>query len=116
MAGAGAAYAVFAALVSQSFTALTGLSRWSLTPGGPSSRFANLLALNLIVWVGWSLLAVAVFALGRRVSFTRDGWRRALVFHAAASIVVTTAHLVLGATGRWALQTAWGLQPVWSST
>ena len=114
--GAGAVYAVFAALVSQWFTSLTGLSRWTLTPGGPSSWFANLLALNLIVWVGWSLLAMVVFALGRRVNIARDGWRRALPFHAVASVVVTTAHLVLGATGRYALQTAWGLDPVWWST
>ena len=113
---AGAVYAVFAALVSQGFTSLTGLSRWTLTPGGPSSRFAKLLALNVIVWVGWSLLATVVFALGRRVNIARDGWRRALPFHAVASVVVTTAHLVMGATGRYALQTAWGLDPLWWST
>jgi two-component system LytT family sensor kinase len=114
--GAGAAYAVFAALVSQWFTSLTGLSRWTLTPGGPSSRFVNLLAVNLVVWVGWSLLAVVVFALGRRVNMARDGWRRGLAFHAVASVVVTTIHLILGATGRWGLQTAWGLDPQWWST
>jgi two-component system LytT family sensor kinase len=110
---AAALYALFGALVSHGFTRLTGLSRWTLLPGGPSQYFSALLSINLINWFGWCLLAAAVFALGRRVRFDREGWWQALAFHAVASIAITTAHLVLTATGRVWLQDWYGGDPLW---
>jgi two-component system, LytTR family, sensor kinase len=110
---AGVVYALFAASVSHWFTRTTGLSRWTMAPAGPAIEFANLFGVNLAMWCGWGALAIVIFALGRRVRFDRAHWARALAFHAVASVVVTTAHVVLVSTVRVALQTMWGLEPSW---
>lgn len=110
---AAALYALFGALVSHLFTRFTGLSRWTLLPGGPSQYFSALLSINLVVWGSWCLLAAVVFALGRRVRFDREGWWKTLAFHAVASILITTAHIVITSTGRVWLQEWWGGDPQW---
>ena len=109
----GAAYSLFAALVSYGFTWLTGLSLWTLQPDA-SATFLYILLMNLWLWGGWSLFAPAIFELGRRFRFDRQGWRRALVVHVPAAALITSAHIVLAATGRFLLQSAWGVETVWS--
>ena len=108
-----AAYAAFAALVSYWFTLGTGLSLWTLRPD-QSANFGYIFAMNLVVWGGWPLVAPVVFALARRYRFSRHEWQRALLVHLPASLVVTTAHIVFVASGRFALQTLWGVQASWT--
>jgi signal transduction histidine kinase len=110
---AGAAYAVFAASISYWFTRTTGLSRWTMAPAGPALYFPNLLGVNLAMWCGWALMAVAVFALGRRFPIGRDRWLSSLAVHLPVSMAVTTAHIALVVLVRVTLQTWWGLQPAY---
>jgi two-component system LytT family sensor kinase len=109
---ASAAYALFAALVSYWFTVATGLSLWTLRPD-PSANFGYILAMNIVIWCGWLLFAPLVFALGRRYRFARHTWQRAIVVHLPASLAVTSAHIVFAATGRFVLQTLWGVEASW---
>lgn len=108
-----AAYSIFAALVSYWFTLVTGLSLWTLQPDA-SADFVYIAAMNAVVWVGWAPFALAIFALARRYRFARQTWRSALLVHLPASLLVTCAHIVLVATGRFALQTLWGVDAVWT--
>lgn len=110
------AYAAAAAVLSWTFTQWTGLSRWTLLPAGPQHTYLNLLGVNLATWLGWGLLAPAVFALGRRLPFTRDRWVAPLAAHVGLSIALTAAHGVLVTTVRVALQSASGLQPQWATS
>ena len=112
MLAVGAAYGLFAAFVSYLFTRATGLSLWSLQPDA-STSFAYILTMNLALWSSWALFAPLVFGLGRRYRFDRQGWRRALLVHAPASLLVTSAHIVLVASARFALQTLWGVHAAW---
>jgi two-component system, LytTR family, sensor kinase len=107
------AYALAAALLSWGFTLTTGLSRWTMTPAGPARSYGNLLVVNLATWGSWALLAVLVFALGRRVSFGRTVWWRAVAFHGAASVAVAGGHGIIVSTTRVGLQTLLGLEPAW---
>lgn len=107
------AYALAAALLSWGFTRTTGLSRWTMTPAGPARSYGNLLVVNLATWGSWALLAVLVFALGRRVSFGRMVWWRAVAFHGAASVAVAGGHGIIVSTTRVGLQTLLGLDPAW---
>ncbi len=110
-----AGYAVFAASVSVGFTAIYGLSRWTLKPD-TTAIFPYLVLVNLVVWVGYALLAPVIFWLGRRFRFDRVGWRTALAVHVPASLVITALHLVGVATWRFYLQGVRGGEPVWSTT
>lgn len=111
----GAAYSLFATLVSVWFTRATGLSLWSLQDDR-TTTFAYILAMNLVVWGSWTLFAPIAFALGRRYRFERQHWRRALVVHVPAALVVTSLHLLLVGTGRFALQRAAGVGAEWGPT
>lgn len=115
MAGA-TVYAMVVALMSWTFTMITGLSRWTMTPAGPARSYVNLLLVNLATWCGWAALAVVVFWLGRRVRFGTSTWVRALLVHGAASIGVAASHGVLVASVRYWGQTRWGLTPDWLAT
>ncbi len=106
-------YAAFGALLSFTFTRSTGLSRWTMLPAGPALSYLNLLAIGVVTWGGWALLAAGVFALGRRFPFGRSAWPVALGVHAVASIAVATALVVVVASTRVVLQRWWGLSPVW---
>jgi two-component system LytT family sensor kinase len=110
-----AAYAVFASLVSVTFTAIYGLSRWTLKPDS-TAIFPYLVLLNLVVWVGYALWTPLIFWLGRRFRFDRDGWKRAVIVHVPASILVTLLHVVLVATWRYFLQGMRGGDPQWLQT
>jgi LytS/YehU family sensor histidine kinase len=111
--GVGAAYAAFAALVSYWFTIGTGLSLWTLQPDR-SANFGYIFAMNLVVWCGWPLVAPIIFALARRYRFARHTWQRALLVHLPASLAVTSVHIACVASGRFVLQTLWGVQASWS--
>lgn len=110
-----AGYAVFASVVSVSFTAIYGLSRWTLKPD-TTSIFPFLVLVNLVTWAGYALWTPAIFWLGRRFPFERQGWQRALAIHVPASLVITTVHLVLVATWRFYLQGVRGGHPEWWNT
>jgi two-component system, LytTR family, sensor kinase len=112
----GAAYAAFAALLSFAFTRSTGLSRWTMLPAGPALSYFNLLAIGLVTWCGWAVLAAAVFTLGRRFRIGGAETGKALAVHASASIVLATTSVVLVATTRVVLQRRWGLDPQWADS
>ena len=105
-----AAYAVFASVVSVSYTAIYGLSRWRLTPD-TTAIFPYLVLINLATWVGYALWVPAIFWLGRRFRFDRHGWWRALLVHGPASLVITSVHLSYVGTSRWFLQGVRGGDP-----
>jgi two-component system LytT family sensor kinase len=105
-----AAYAVFASVVSVGYTAIYGLSRWTLKPDTPAI-FPFLVLMNLVTWVGYAMWIPAIFWLGRRFRFDRQGWWRALLVHAPASLVITSVHLAFVGTWRWFLQGVRGGEP-----
>ena len=110
-----AAYAVFASVVSVGFTAIYGLSRWTLKPDS-TAIFPYLVLVNLAVWVGYALWMPLIFWLGRRFRFDRQGWKEALAVHVPASLIITSLHLTLVGTWRWYLQGVRGGDPDWSTT
>ena len=110
-----AAHAVFASLVSVGYTAVYGLSRWTLKPD-TTAIFPFLVLINLVTWVGYALWTPVIFWLGRRFPFDRRGWKRAAAVHVPASIVITSLHLLLVATWRYYLQGVRGGDPVWITT
>jgi signal transduction histidine kinase len=110
-----AAYAVFASVVSVGFTAIYGLSRWTLKPDS-TAIFPYLVLVNLAVWVGYALWMPLIFRLGRQFRFDRQGWKTALAVHVPASLVITLLHLALVGTWRWYLQGVRGGDPDWSTT
>src|SRR5688572_26025175 len=105
-----AAYAVFASTVSVGYTALYGLSRWTLKPD-TTAIFPFLVLMNLVTWVGYAMWIPAIFWLGRRFRFDRQGWWRALLVHGPASLVITSVHLAYVGTTRWFLQGVRGGDP-----
>ena len=110
-----AAYAMFASVVSVSYTAVYGLSRWTLRPD-TTAIFPYLILMNLVTWVGYALWTPAIFWLGRRFRFDRQGWKIALAVHAPASLVITSVHMVIVGTVRYYLQGVRGGDPEWSYT
>ena len=110
-----AVYAVFASVVSVGFTAVYGLSRWTLKPD-TTAIFPFLVLINLVVWVGYALWMPAIIWLGRRFPFDRRGWKRALAVQLPASVVITSLHLLLVASWRYYLQGVRGGDPVWVTT
>ena len=109
------AYSVFAALVSFWFSTVTGLSLWSLQQDS-TANFTYILAINLVVWAGWAPFAPLAFWLGRRFRFDRHGWKRATAVHVPASLLVTSAHLVMVGSARYLLQRSIGIEGVWSAS
>jgi signal transduction histidine kinase len=111
----GAGYSVFAAAVSYWFTRGTGLSLWSLQPDA-SAHPLYIISMNVLLWTSWAGFAPLIFELARRFRFDRQHWRRALLWHLPASLVVTSAHILLVATARYLLQDAWGVGTAWTPT
>jgi two-component system LytT family sensor kinase len=105
-----AAYAVFASVVSVGFTAIYGLSRWTLKPD-TTAIFPFLILMNLVTWVGYAMWIPAIFWLGRRFRFDRQEWWRALLVHGPASLVITSVHLGFVGITRWFLQGVRGGDP-----
>ncbi|HJU44143.1 MAG TPA: histidine kinase [Vicinamibacterales bacterium] len=105
-----AGYAVFASVVSVSYTAVYGLSRWTLRPD-TTAIFPFLLLINLFTWVGYGLWAPAIFWLGRRFRFDRRHWLVALAVHVPASLIITSLHLALVGVFRFYLQSVRGGDP-----
>jgi two-component system LytT family sensor kinase len=110
-----AAYAVFASAVSVGYTAIYGVSRWSLKPDTPAI-FPYLVLMNLAMWTGYALWTPAIFWLGRRFPFDRRGWQRAVAVHVPASLVLSAIHLALVGVLRFYLQTMRGGTPdLWTT-
>lgn len=110
-----AAYALFASIVSVGYTAIYGLSRWSLRPD-TTAIFPYLILMNLAMWTGFMLWAPAIMWLGRRFRFDRQGWKTAIAVHLPASLVITATHLALIGALRFYLQTLRGGSPLlWNS-
>jgi two-component system, LytTR family, sensor kinase len=110
-----AVYALFASVVSVGYTAIYGLSRWSLKPD-TTAIFPYLILMNLAMWTGFMLWAPAIFWLGRRFRFDRPGWKTAISVHLPASLLITATHLALIGALRFYLQTMRGGTPVLSTT
>jgi two-component system LytT family sensor kinase len=110
-----AAYAVFASLVSVSYTAVYGLSRWTLKPD-TTAIFPYLILMNLAMWTGYALWTPAIFWLGRRFRFDRRGWKTAVTVHVPASLLISAIHLALVGGLRFYLQTMRGGTPDLSTT
>ena len=110
-----AGYAVFASLVSVSYTAVYGLSRWTLRPD-TTAIFPFLVLINLFTWVGYVMWTPAIFWLGRRFRFDRQHWLVALPVHVAASLIITSLHLALVGGFRFYLQGLRGGDPDLSYT
>ena len=107
-------YAMFAALLSFTFTRSTGLSRWTMLPAGPALSYLNLLAIGAVTWCGWALLAAAsspwvvgsrsaAIGLARRAGRARRGVDRR---GDGAGRVVATVRVVL--QRRWGLRRCGG--------
>jgi two-component system LytT family sensor kinase len=105
-----AAYALFASLVSVGYTAVYGLSRWTLRPD-TTAIFPYLVLMNLAMWTGYALWTPVIFWLGRRFYFDRRGWKRAIAVHVPASVLITAAHLTLVGVVRYYLQALRGGTP-----
>lgn len=105
-----AGYAVFASTVSVSYTAVYGLSRWTLKPDS-TAIFPFLVLINLFTWVGYMLWTPAIFWLGRRFRFDRQHWLVALAVHVPASLIMTSLHLALVGVFRYFLQGLRGGDP-----
>ena len=109
------AYALFASVVSVGYTAIYGLSRWTLKPD-TAAIFPYLVLMNLAMWTGYALWAPAIFWLGRRFRFDRRGWRSAIAVHVPASFLITALHLAFVGTLRFYLQGLRGGTPDLSMT
>jgi len=103
-----AAYALFASVVSVGYTAIYGLSRWTLRPD-TTAIFPYLVLMNLAMWTGYALWTPAIFWLGRRFRFDRRGWKSAAAVHVPASLLITATHLTMVALLRFYLQGLRGL-------
>lgn len=103
-------YALFASIVSVGYTAMYGLSRWTLRPD-TTSIFPYLIFMNIAMWTGYVLWTPAIFWLGRRFRFDRNGWKTAIAVHVPASLVITGIHLALVGSLRYYLQTMRGGTP-----
>jgi two-component system LytT family sensor kinase len=104
------AYALFAAIVSVGYTAIYGVSRWTLRPD-TAAIFPYLVLMNLAMWTGFALWTPAIFWLGRRFRFDRQGWKTAVAVHVPASLLITAAHLSLVGLLRFYLQGVRGGSP-----
>ncbi len=96
-------YALFASVVSVGYTAIHGLSRWTLKPD-TAAIFPYLVLMNLAMWTGYVMWTPAIFWLGRRFCFDRRGWKRAIAIHVPASLVITATHLAMVGVLRFYLQ------------
>ena len=110
-----AVYALFASVVSVGYTAIYGLSRWTLRPD-TTAIFPYLVLMNLAMWTGYALWTPAIFWLGRRFRFDRRGWKSAAAVHVPASLLITATHLTLVALLRFYLQGLRGGTPDLSTT
>jgi two-component system LytT family sensor kinase len=111
-----AVYALFASTVSGAYTAIYGVSRWTLRPD-TVAIFPYVVLMNLAMWTGFAVLwTPAIFWLGRRFRFDRDGWKSAVAVHVPASLLITSAHLTLVAGLRFYLQGVRGGNPDLSFT
>jgi signal transduction histidine kinase len=108
----GAAYSLFAALISYGFTLGTGRSLWTLQPD-PSATFSYILLMNTVYWGTWVPLAPVVLAVSSRWRIDARSWRRTVPIHLAAGLAITTTHIVIVATGRTLLQRAFGMDASW---
>ena len=109
------AYAVFASAVSVGYTAIYGLSRWTLKPD-TTAIFPYLVLMNLALWTGYALWTPAIFWLGRHFRFDRRDWKRAIAVHVPASFLITATHLAFVGLLRYYLQGLRGGTPDLSTT
>jgi two-component system LytT family sensor kinase len=108
-------YALFAATVSVSYTAIYGLSRWTQRPD-TTAIYPYLVLINIAMWTGFALWTPAIFWLGRRFRFDRHGWRRAIAVHIPASFLIFATHLTIIGILRFYLQSLRGGSPDLANT
>ena len=78
--------------------------------------FPMLLLLNVTYWYSWALLVPAMLWMARRYRFDRHGWRRAVLAHVPAVVVITALHAVLTVSLRVPIVTYFGRDEMWWST
>jgi hypothetical protein len=72
------------------------------------------LALHLVPWYGWALLAPAIVRLCARLPIRADRWGRALAVYGAAAILLTLAHtLLIAAPIVWLGDPPGDRRPLW---
>jgi two-component sensor histidine kinase len=72
----------------------------------PAASWWELLQLQLAEWYIWGLLSLIVFWLARRFPLEREAWRRSLLVHLPASIVLAFAETTLSALASEVLRQA----------
>ncbi|MEW6323686.1 MAG: histidine kinase [Acidobacteriota bacterium] len=70
--------------------------------------FSLLLALNLVYWYSWAVLAPAVLWLARRFPLERGRWRGAVPAHLAGVFVSTLLHVAMVVAARTGIYRAFG--------
>ncbi len=110
---AGASFAVFAGLVSHSFTLATGTALWTLE-ADPSASFSYVMLMNQVYWGTWALLTPAIFRFADWLPLAGAAWKRRLPAHLLAGTAFVLAHAALVGTGRAWLQAAYGMDTAWA--
>jgi signal transduction histidine kinase len=78
--------------------------------------FPMLLLLNVTYWYAWAILVPVMLWMARRYRFDRHTWRRAVLAHVPAVIVVTALHAVITVSVRMPILAAYGRDAMWWSS
>ena len=70
---------------------------------GREMSFRRALLINLPFYYLWALVTPAIFALARRFPIERAGWKKPLLVHLVAGMVLPAGQLVLAGAFLWAL-------------
>jgi signal transduction histidine kinase len=84
-----------------------------LAPGfqnQPQGMYGWVVLFNVIVWTTWLLLVPVTWALASWVPITAQNRTLSIVFHAVASIVVSTGHAAIDAASKYAVLSVAGQQ------
>jgi two-component system LytT family sensor kinase len=107
IAGVATALGVFSTFQAYNYVSL-------FTERDPS--FPMLLLLNVTYWYAWALLVPAMLWMARRFRFDRHSWRRALLAHIPAVVVITALHAVITVSLRVPIVTYFGREEMWWSS
>ena len=107
IAGVATALGIFSTFQAYNYVSL-------FTERDPS--FPMLLLLNVTYWYAWAALVPIMLWMARRYRFDRHTWRKAVVAHVPAVIVVTALHAVITVSARMPILAAFGRDAMWWSS